>query len=185
MTTTVGEFLPTGPPINDEASNVVNTFIAGMLAAFNPSDAVMPPLGGGSLTVRFLAGDVVAMELFDAHTDQAGCDEPFLWVRVSRRFRTTSFPSPETGPAACPLPRVITVEIGVGRCAKLSAEVNWTDIESEAEISLDDSWRIELALCHIITAFKEQNRLISVAEIVPIGPEGGVLGWAATANVIL
>jgi hypothetical protein len=185
MTTTLDPFVPIGPPVNDEASNVVNSFIAAMLAAFNPNDAVMPPLGGGSETVRFLAGDVIPLELWDAHTDASNCNEPFLWVRMTRRFRTVSFPSAETGEVDCNMPRVISLEIGVGRCSALQAEVNWPEIQTEAEISLDDSWRVELALCHVVTQMKEQGRMIAIGEIVPFGPEGGVIAWSATAHVKL
>jgi hypothetical protein len=186
VTTTIADpFVPTGPPVNDEASNVINSFIGEMLAAFNPDDAVMPPLGGGSNTVRFLAGDVIPLELWDAHTSASDCDEPFLWVRMTRRYRTSSFPAADTAAVAIMLPRVISLEIGVGRCSALSAEVDWGEIQTEAEVSLDDSWRIELALCNAVAQMKKQDRLVSIGEIVPFGPEGGVIAWSATAHVKL
>jgi hypothetical protein len=188
MTTTLDPFVPIDPNLefNDQASNVVNTVIAALLRAFNPNDAVMAPLGGGSETVHFVAGDVVALELWDAHTNQTDCDEPFLWVRMTRRYRFTHFPTAETGEVNCTMPRAVSLEVGVGRCSQLSPEVDWSVMQTESEVSLDDSFRIELALCEAVrTLQKGQDRLVAIGEITPFGPEGGVVAWSATLHVKL
>jgi hypothetical protein len=189
MTTTMPDpFVPIDPgyEFNDEASNVINTVIAEMLRAFNPNDAVMPPLGGGSETVRFVTGDFIALELFDAHTNGGqDCNEPFLWVQLRKRYRFSSFPAAETGEVDCKLFRAITIEIGVGRCSQINPEVDWVAMQGEGEVSLDDSWRLEIAVCNIIDQCERQNRLIAISEITPVGPEGGVIAWHATLNIKL
>jgi hypothetical protein len=187
IASTVGDLMvfPVLGAIVDESVEVIDTFIAAMRAAFNPFDAVQPPLGGGSETVRFIAGDVAPMELWDAHAAGCDCREPFLWVRMTQRFRTRDFPNPATEPEACELPRVIGIELGIGRCAALQPTVDWREIEREAQISLDDSWRMEMALCHAVARCKHQDRLIATRAVVPHGPQGGVIGWAATAFVKL
>jgi hypothetical protein len=183
-----GPFLPIDPAFefDDEASNVVNTVIAEMLRGFNPNDVNMPPLGGGSTTVRFVTGSIIALELWDAHTDGGqNCNEPFLWVQLRKRFRFTSFPNVETGVVDCTAFRAITLEIGVGRCSHLSPEIDWPEMQQEAEISISDSWRLEIICCNIIRQMKSQNRLIAIGEITPVGPEGGVIAWTATLNIKL
>jgi len=178
-------FVPATSPVEDDASLVVNTFISAMLAAFNPADPVQPPLAGGSTVVRFFAADAVPLELWDAHATGSNCAEPFLWVRMTKRYRSRDFPTPSSESFACSLPRVIGLEIGVGRCSSLSVTPDWDQVQLEAEYSLDDSWRLELALCRAVSDMQAQNRLVSIDSIVPFGPEGGVIAWSATAAVKL
>lgn len=178
-------FLPPDGVLEDSASLVTNSFIGAVRDAFNPNDTIMPPLGGGSLTVRFLAGAGLATELWDAHVTGTDCTEPFLWVQVTKRFRFSSFPTPASGAMTCELPRAIALQIGVARCFTLDATVNWNTVAQQSEISLSDSWRIELALCRAVTLMKAQNRLVATEPIIPHGPEGGILGWAANAVVKL
>lgn len=187
MSTIPGDpFLPSIEPVEDDASHVINTFMAVMLEAFDPNDSVQPPLGGGSTTVRFLAGDMIPLELWDAQVmGDAACAEPLLWVRMTRRFRFKNFPASSNEAVACSLPRAIGIEIGVGRCCALETTTDWTVIQTEAEVSLDDSWRIELALCRASSQMKAQDRLISIGDVTPTGPEGGVVAWSATAVVKL
>lgn len=172
--------------VEDPAEEVVNAFIAAMRKAFNPDDAVQAPIGGGSTVVRFVAGDVAAMELWDAHAAGGDCKEPFLWVRLMRRYRSKTFPTPSPASDNCELPRVVDIEVGVARCAAISEDgtVDWEQVAQEAEISRDDSWRIELALCIAGSALRK-NHQVATNTVLPTGPEGGVIGWGGTAAVQL
>lgn len=175
---------------HDSASDVVNAFIKAMKDAFNPDDKVQPPLGGGSKTVRFFAGDG-ALPAFEPHgRGGPGCKEPILWVRVDRRYRsrTKEFPAAFIGDGQCgnkDARRTLAVEIGVARCTDMDANPNWSTLENDAEISLDDSWRIELALCMAATALTKPDCAVATDTIAPQGPEGGLIAWTGMAYVSL
>jgi hypothetical protein len=170
----------------DPAEEVINAFITALKQAFNPHDVVQPPEGGGSETVRFVAGDVVPLELWDAHAQGGSdCAAPFLWVRLMRRSRARDMTIERTLPNACGQLRVIDIEIGVGRCAALGETVDWAAIAKEAEISRDDSWRIDLALCMAGDALRTAGHQIAVGTVVPYGPEGGVIAWSGDAKISL
>ncbi|WP_182349317.1 hypothetical protein [Tomitella gaofuii] len=167
----------------DPAQCIVNHTITAMREAFTPGSS-QPPIGGGSDAVRLLAGDTLPLAVWNAHNDSPGCDEPFLWVRLARRFRTRKFPAVTVEPDPCGLPKAIEVEVGVGRCAYIDPDgaTDWDALAREAEISLDDSWRIELALCRAIalTTGDQCATATASADIVPFGPEGGILAWSGT-----
>lgn len=167
--------------MSDDASCAINAAICAMREMFSP-DLAFPPIGGGSANVRFFAGDAAPLAAWDAHVAGCGCTEPFLWVRLVRRYRTKLFPSPFVGPDPCPLPRVIVIEMGVGRCAVTDAEPTWKQYQEEAEISLDDSARIEGALCRAgrIALDKECADITATDAVVPFGPEGGIIAWSGT-----
>lgn len=149
-----------------------------LLTAFDPDDQVQPPAGGGSTVCRLISGDAVALELWDAHVVGTNCREPFLWVRVHRRFRTEQFPAPTIDISPCNLPEVVELEMGVGRCTRISEMVDWQQQAVEATVALDDSWRLSMASC----LFKGllPNNDVGVGTTNPYGPEGGVVGWITT-----
>lgn len=157
-----------------------------MRAAFTDESA-SPPLGGGSDTVRLFAGDMLPIAAWNSHSDDLGCDHPFLWVRLARRFRTDPFPAPTLDSAPCGLPVGIVIEVGVARCAVVDMEPSWDDYAREAEVSVDDSWRVELALCRAAKTIVSDGCGINTAAdiIFPIGPEGGVIAWAGNLHVQL
>lgn len=165
----------------DPASAIINAHIAAMKMVFDPA-SVCPPDGGGSTTVRFFAGEGIPMEAWDAHNGD-GCDNPFLWVRLLRRYRTREFPSPALSADACNLPRALAIEIGVGRCAVVESEPDWDDYAREAEIALDDSWRIEKALCAAAGLLRAESYVVAIDTVAPYGPEGGVLAWTGASYV--
>lgn len=175
---------------HDQASDVVNEFIRSMKRAFNPKDTVQPPLGGGSTKVRFFAGDG-ALPSFEPHgRGGPGCKEPFLWVRIDRRYRSRrkDFPAAFVGEGKCNTVDVcpaLAIEIGVARCTDMDEQPNWSKLEEEAEIGLDDSWRIELALCMAETALTTPDRAVATDTIAPQGPEGGLIAWTGMAYVLL
>ena len=186
----VGQPEPVGCPaegavmvVHDPASAVVDVVSRAMREAFDAGSS-FPPLGGGSTDVRLLAGDAIPLAMWNAHADE-GCDEPFLWVRLARRYRTDEFPAATTDPAPCRFPVGLQIEVGVGRCAVVDMEPSWDDYAREAEVSLDDSWRIELALCRAagLVESSEHGVDAAIGEVVPFGPEGGVIAWSGELYV--
>lgn len=165
----------------DRLLDVVEAAQACMLKAFNPDDPIQPPLGGGSKVCRVLAGDAIAIELWDAHAEGSDCQAPFIWVRVCRRYLTETFPTPSVNIKDCSGPEVAELEFGVGRCTKVSEVVDWDEQAIEAAVALDDSWRLGKAACCFRAAVSEQD--VGVGTSTPYGPEGGVVGWTTQVFV--
>lgn len=173
----------TEPVCVDPASAIVSAYMTALAEAFDPASAC-PPDGGGSTTVRFFGGDAIPMAAWNAHTSGGeDCGAPFLWVRVIRRFRSSVFPAQEISVDSCGLPRVIALEIGVGRCAVVDVSPTWDEYAREAEVSLDDSWRIELALCRASGVVRSLGYSAGTGEVSPFGPDGGVTAWMGEAYV--
>jgi hypothetical protein len=169
----------TGPA--DPVVEVVAVVMGTLRDAFKP-DSSFPPENGTDI-VRFFAGEGPATAAWDAHTNDTGCDVPFLWVRVMRRYRTEQLPAPAVRDNPCGLPRAVAIEVGVGRCAVIEQEPDWGDYEAEASVSLDDSWRIELALCAAAKRLRADNYIVAADEISPYGPEGGIIAWTGIVYV--
>lgn len=168
----------------DPVSDIINTVTRSLRGGFAP-DSACPPLGGGSTDIRFFAGDGAPLAAWDAHASgtDIGCAEPFLWVRAMRRYRSKVFPTPALDTGPCALTKVVAIEIGVGRCAVVDAEPSWEDYAREAEISLDDSWRIERVLCHIAGVLQKKTYEVGTDTIAPYGPEGGIIAWTGVVYV--
>lgn len=169
---------------NQGVECILNKVICAMRAAFDPASGY-PPLGGGTTTVRPFAGDATPLAAVDLHINDFGCGaDPFLWVRLARRYRSQNFPQPYLGADGCRSQVVIAVEVGVARCAVIAAGdgPDWKALEEEAEISLDDSGRIELALCHASSLMIESkcSDMQAIDAVVPYGPDGGVIAWTGT-----
>lgn len=166
--------------LNDGADCIINKVICALKEAFSPNSS-QPPIGSGTERVRVFAGEAAPLSAVDMHLDDCGCgNDPFLWVRLVRRFRSQTFPQPYVGDNGCGSPRVIAIEVGIARCAAVNSEgCDWTAYESEAEISLDDSARIELALCRAAALMKASkcSDMVALDAVVPFGPEGGVIAW--------
>lgn len=176
---------------HDSASDIINAFIASMKAAFNPADSIQPPIGGGSENVRFFAGDGPALAAFEAHTNGGKkCREPFLWVRAARRYhyQPGKFPAPivDVADNCISSPRALAVEVGVGRCSvAVKPSPKLDEYAAEAEVSLDDSWRVDLAMCMAADSLRSPKRQVGIDTVNPYGPEGGVIAWVGTAYVQL
>jgi hypothetical protein len=167
----------------DPASDIINTFVLAMRACFNPGSAQVA-IGGGSADVRFFAGDGGLPSSLIPQGDD--CEQPLLWVRAAHRyrFRPGAFPAAYVGDGACKDSlRALAVEVGVGRCSTMEAEPDWDTLASEAEISLDDSWRIELALCMASGELRTPKRAVATDTVAPFGPEGGIIAWTGMAYV--
>ena len=171
----------------DGLSCVVRHLRCALVEAFT-GGSTNPPLGGGTDTVRIFAGDATPLAAWDAHAAECDCNAPFVWIRLARRYRSDAFPTPTVGATPCGAPVVAALEIGVGRCAVVDAEPSWQDYEDEALISFDDSWRIELALCRAsqhIAADPDCATNTATDQVIPYGPEGGVIAWLGTLYVQL
>lgn len=169
----------------DCAINALTNALRVLFADGSPA----PPIAGGTGDIRFFAGDAPPFAAWNLHSNQTDCHGPFVWVRVVNRFRSTAttFPAPYGGDNPCGSSRTITLEVGVARCAVVDADPSWEEYENEAEVSLDDSWRIEQALCVAageITRSQCGNR-VGVGVISPYGPEGGLIAWTGTLTVQL
>jgi hypothetical protein len=167
---------------DDPANEIISVYMAALREVFDPVSEC-PPIGGGSTLVRFFGGDAIPMAAWDAHSQGDDCATPFLWVRVLRRYRTSVFPNQDVGIESCSLPRVIALEVGVGRCAVIDMEPDWDAYASEAEVSLDDSWRIELSLCRAAALARGIGYSAGIGEVAPYGPDGGVVAWMGEAYV--
>jgi hypothetical protein len=166
--------------IDDPANCVINTTANALRWAFDQMSE-QPPIGGGTAEVRLFAGEALPIEAWDFHRgDGDGCEEPFAWVRLIRRYRSKDFPTPYVGGDSCAAPIVIAVEVGVARCAVISlGDCDWQRFENEAEISADDSWRVERALCQAAARLRKAqcSSMIGLDAIMPYGPDGGVIAW--------
>lgn len=167
----------------DPVGSIVPVFITAMRQAFNPADAVAPPTGGGTTEVWTFAGDGA---LPDAVICKPGV--PFLWVRLDRRFRTRKrdFPAAFVSNGNCAdsdVIRGVAIEVGIARCTTMEAKPKRAVLEDEATVSIDDSWRLDLALCMAAQALKSPDNFVATDTVAPIGPEGGLIAWTGMAYV--
>ncbi|ADD81128.1 gp23 [Rhodococcus phage ReqiPine5] len=154
------------------------------------NDSPDPPLGGGTDDVKFFHADEIPLAWFNAHLG-GDCDDadPFIWVRVISRYKSSNFPAPDLG-GACSQ-NAAEIEVGIGRCSYLGedGDVDFDKLRTEANISLDDSRRIEKALClasaRMLKAGNQCANNTARDIVVPIGPDGGVVGWSASIYVQL
>jgi len=164
----------------DPAARVVDVFSAVMGELFGPGDC--PPRGGACERVWFYAGD--------GAMPTVGECEPLVWVRVAHRFRSklAGFPAAFVGSGQCQgadVVPVVAVEVGVSRCTSMEVEPDWATQREEALVSLDDSWRIDRALCLAQTRLKSNTRKFAADTVAPAGPMGGVIAWTGMAYVQL
>lgn len=174
------------PVCADPVEVVIAAFSQAMAEAFDPASDC-PPIGGGTTDVRLFAGDGIPLAAWNAHAEGDDCDHPFLWVRLTRRYRTQNFPAPVIDTSPCKLPRVVAVEVGVGRCAVVDLQPSWEDYDREAQTSIDDGWRIELAMCRARALLTKASPPVASAfgtdAITPYGPEGGVVAMTGIGYV--
>lgn len=168
----------------DPANCIINYTMSALRAFFTPTSE-QPPIGGGTDVIRLFAGDALPIEAWDFFRSEQGddCSEPFAWVRLVRRYRSQTFPAPYAGDGPCGFPVVIVVELGVARCAAaLREDCDWDCYRTEAEISADDSWRIERAMCYAAQKMRSENcsPAIGFDAVVPYGPDGGVVAWSGS-----
>ncbi|MGA6208058.1 hypothetical protein ACPESR_25225 [Nocardia testacea] len=170
----------------DPAIVVIGLMAAGLRRAFT-EDQTTPPMGGGAQTVRFLAGDALPGAVWNAHRTGCDCEKPMIYLRVVRRFRTSQLPEERRDQkSGCDEPRALTVEAGIMRCAITDAEPEWDDLEQEAFVALDDSFRLDQALVWAMADIEEKVALSTMlAAGEPYGPEGGIIAWTQWAHIQL
>lgn len=170
----------------DPAEAVLVHVIRSMRRVFSPT-AEIPPAGGGSDYVRLFAGDGIPLAAWNAHSESCGCGEPFLWVRLLQRYKTTAndFPAPVIRASNCAWSTALEIELGAARCAVVDEAPTWKQWEDEASIHLDDSWRVGLAQCHAAACMGDDALKTSSGPVLPYGPEGGVIGVYGTMWVML
>ncbi|MEU9805429.1 hypothetical protein [Mycobacterium sp. NPDC050853] len=174
------------PQCRDSASDIVNVFISALRQGYDPSSRCPPPEVDVVPAVRFFASDGGVPKSW---VPFLGCESgPFLWVRVAMRYRARikDFPAAFTGGQTCAdadVKRVLGVEIGVARCTEMEAEPDWDTIAREAEISLDDSWRLETVLCAAAARLRRDGYAVATDTIAPDGPDGGLIAWTGMAYV--
>lgn len=156
----------------DPASEAVTAVMNALRAVFGP-DSACPPLGGTTTTVVFFAGDAAAI-------DEVDCGSPLLWVRLASRYRSETFPEPSIMTPPCGAMDVIVLEIGLARCADMDPTM--ATHSTEAEIALDDTWRISKAMCLASSQLKTDHH-VGTDMITPYGPEGGLIVW--TTNIYI
>ena len=168
----------------DPSTCVINAVIGALRENFLPSSAD-PPMGTGTDNVHLFGGDVFPIEAWDYFRgpENAGCDERFIWVRLVRRYRSREFPTPYLGADSCGVPVAIAVEVGVARCSVVltTESCDWDCYATEAEIGLDDGWRIECALATASARIRDAycSAAVALDSVQPFGPEGGVVAWTS------
>lgn len=141
-----------------------------------------PPVGGAlsdTGVVHFLPGDAALWDPLVGEGD--GCDDPFLWVRLMSRFRTSHFPEPEVL-NTCTGVDVLHLELGVGRCVNIDPGIDYTILATEAEWGLDDSWRLDRTIC-LLRGVLQKDVMIASEPITPSGPDGGGLVWTVVLYI--
>lgn len=157
---------------NDPASAAVTTVMNALRAVY-AADSDCPPLGGSTTRVAFFAGEGAPIE-------EVHCDSPLLWVRLASRHRSEVFPEPSVSTFPCGSLDVITVEVGVARCADMDPTPAVQG--SESEIALDDTWRLSKAICLAASELHKDHHVGSDG-IMPYGPEGGIIAWTAALYI--
>lgn len=163
----------------DLAVPVIGIVMDALRDVFDPAGPEPPEQG--STVVHFFAGEGPVTA--DYLPQSPGCDEPFLWVRAARRYRTRGIPEIAVEQQPCALPFAIAIEIGVGRCSVTELEPTWEEYDAEGAVSLDDSWRIESALCVAARRLTDADYAAVTEEVLPAGPEGGVIAWAGMIHI--
>lgn len=173
----------TAPACNDPVSDVINYFVTALRSAYDPAGPC-PPDGLTEIPlVQLFAGDGPPMASFDAHTNNPGCDVPFIWIRLANRYWSSEFPAPVTGSVNCALIEVAAIEVGVAWCALTTQYPTPDQYATQAEQSLDHSWRLSRAVCGATGKLRKDTHMTGLDTLSPYGPEGGVLGWTTTVFV--
>lgn len=168
----------TGPVCGDPAEEYITAVMAAMRAVFDP-DSACPPISKGTTTVHFVPGEGPSWDPLD--NDGADCDEPFLWVRLAARYRSSAFPEP-TLINPCGGMQVLHLELGVARCVDMSAAIDWKANAEEAEWGLDDSYRLDRVIC-LLNGMLKNKAMVASEPAIPQGPEGGGIIWSISVYI--
>ncbi|MGW5147530.1 hypothetical protein [Rhodococcus koreensis] len=167
----------------DPAPKVIGLIAASVHEFFKP-DQDLPPTGGGTDDINLMAGEAAIPPVWIDDHGCSDCTEPYIWVRISGRFRTTVFPAPADR-ANCGTRRAMTVEVGIARCAPFDRAPEPDKLEQQAMVQWDDAHRLDLALCKAMQRAEAvqaaTDSTIGAGE--PYGPEGLLIAWLQTVTV--
>lgn len=146
------------------------------------TDPAKPPRGGVTGPPQLRAGDGIPP------LDNFGDDDcALLWINVTRRYRTTSFPEATVDTARCGSGMAVELQIGVARCSQaLDAAGGLPSPEvmaAEFAAQEDDADRLDSVLCRVGSAAEDADIIHDwlPAGIEVIGPEGGTVAVVAQA----
>jgi hypothetical protein len=97
------------------------------------------------------------------------------WVRVTRRYRSTSFPSPDSTPGRCAGPLAVECELGVYRCVATLGDRG--EAPSPAEVTAD-AMAADADACALGNAVNRLAWTHVRGAWTPVGPSGGCGGGA-------
>jgi hypothetical protein len=97
------------------------------------------------------------------------------WVRVSRRYRSTRFPVPESEPGACAAQLAVECELGVYRCVATLGDHG--EPPSPVEVTAD-ALAADADACALADAVGRLRWTHVRGAWSPIGPSGGCGGGA-------
>ena len=170
--------------IQDASQEFVTELINVVRAVYRP-DSEYPPVGGGTTAVHFVSGEGPSWDpmlgRYGDEQDQTDCPDPFLWVRLITRYRSTSFPEAAVADGCDGIP-VLVMEVGVGRCVNIDPEVDWSVIAKEAEWGLDDAYRLDKIAC-VLKGYLANRALVAAEPATPEGPDGGGIVWSTTVYI--
>lgn len=172
-------------PINahDPSQEFVTELMNVVRAVYHP-DSNYPPIGGGTTQVHLVSGEGPSWDPMAGRIgeqDGEKCPNPFVWVRLLSRYRSESFPEPSTT-VSCPGISVLALEVGVGRCVNIDAEVDWRVIAQEAEWGIDDAYRLDKIAC-VLSGYLANRALVAAEPAVPEGPDGGGIVWSSNVFI--
>lgn len=167
-------------------SNKVAGIIAEVMAQLRVQFHEGTPLGGAVPIERIQhrIGAEVVLDGFDGNDD---CDA-LVWVSILRRYRTVDFPSEAYEIDNCRVGKAITIVVGIARCTSMMDDYgNPPDpdqVAHEAVVGIDDSSRLDAALCRAGRVLEDDGRAngfaLDAAE--PMGPSGGIVAWVQQAS---
>ena len=176
-----------GPVTHDPVLPAIGIVMGALQDAYSPASS-FPPVKGTD-TVHFFAGQAAATAVWNPSAaaltdwaDTSGCEEPFLWVRLDTRYHAGVLPN-HVVETTCDTPRAVAVEVGVGRCAVIDLQPSWDDYDTEAALSLEDSWRLECAKRAAAARLRAANYIVALEDVVAFGPEGGIIGWSGMIHI--
>jgi len=104
------------------------------------------------------------------------------WVRVTRRYRSTVFPAPDSTPDRCTGPLAVECELGVYRCVSVLGDSG--EPPSAAEVTAD-ALAADADACALAEAVNRLSWTHVRGAWTPIGPSGGCGGGAQMVVVAL
>jgi hypothetical protein len=108
--------------------------------------------------------------------------ESMAWVRM---IDITSAAAETENGTVCASQLLMSIEVGIAHCWELKEETLTVEEHLKHQVQMDDSmWALFKALA-CCPAWVPDKRTLSVARWQPIGPQGGTIGGAWLATVVV